>query len=388
MKRNGYKTLRRFKITLALIFCAAFIYLGGKAFLPVLWAALEKAAAISAAFVMPEAAAAHILDSLKPKESTVQPQESSEQASLSPQAATQPQITKTESRPEAVSAPPPSTAESENQAPPEIPEEQRGRVKAEDMSGKSGGQDIKISNFWVRNDTTLSQSDIEAVLKTPMKLSLEQTSEPQVLIYHTHATESYCPYDNGIYDKRYNWRSTDNNNNMVAVGAVLAQVLREKGIAVIHDTAQHDYPSYDGSYANSYRSMKDYLVHYPTIKVALDVHRDAIERENGLVIKPTATINGEKYAQLMIISNCDDGSGLIPNWRENFRFASAFCSKLEQDFPGITRPLLFSYRKYNQQLSTGALLLEFGSHANTMEEAQRTARAVGEALAQLLKDSA
>ena len=86
----------------------------------------------------------------------------------------------------------------------------------------------------------------------------------------------------------------------------------------------------------------------------------------------------------MIVSNCDDGSGLLPNWRENLRFAGAFCSKLEQDYPGITRPILFSCRKYNQQLSTGALLLEFGSHANTLEEAKRTAEAAGRCLAALL----
>ncbi|KAF5032729.1 Stage II sporulation protein P [anaerobic digester metagenome] len=45
---------------------------------------------------------------------------------------------------------------------------------------------------------------------------------------------------------------------------------------------------------------------------------------------------------------------------------------------------MFSYRKYNQQLSTGALLLEFGSHANTLDEAKHTAVLTGEALAQVL----
>ena len=118
--------------------------------------------------------------------------------------------------------------------------------------------------------------------------------------------------------------------------------------------------------------------------MVLDLHRDAIEREGGLIVKPTAEIGGEKYAQLMIVSNCDDGTGLLPNWRENLRFAGAFCARIEREYPGLTRPILFSCRKYNQQLSTGALLLEFGSHANTLEEAKRTAEAAGSALAGLL----
>ncbi len=268
--------------------------------------------------------------------------------------------------------------------PPEIPAEYRRPVLLEDFSGAATQSAFQIGNYWLRNDTQHTKEELAALLKMPAAPVLTQTAEPQVLIYHTHATESFAPYDGDSYDNRYNWRSTDNNNNMVAVGAVMAQTLREHGIGVVHDTDQHDYPSYNGSYANSYRSIKRYLQQYPTIKVVLDLHRDAIEREGGLIVKPTAVINGEKYAQLMIVSNCDDDSGLLPNWQQNLSFAAAFCSRIEQEAPGLTRPILFSYRKYNQQLSSGALLLELGSHANTLEEAERTAKAAGDALAGLL----
>lgn len=342
--------------------------------------ALQKAAAVGGALCMPETTISHIASAL---ESTPEPQVNSYDSSEPKISVAAPAPPKEET-PIVQSVMPAESSSDIEEPPPDIPDSQQGEVLTEDMSGKEGNNVVSIGNCLLRNDTSLSAEQIAAVLTQPMKLSLQNTTEPQVLIYHTHATESYCPYDNGIYDKRYNWRSTDNNNNMVSVGAVIANQLRENGISVIHDTSQHDYPSYDGSYANSYRSIKDYLTHYPTIKVVLDVHRDAIERENGVIVKPTVTINGEKYAQLMIISNCDDGSGLIPNWRENLRFAAAFANTLEQNAEGITRPILFSYRKYNQQLSTGALLLEFGSHANTLTEAKRTAAVVGKSLAQLL----
>ena len=268
--------------------------------------------------------------------------------------------------------------------PPDIPEEYRRPILQEDLSGAATGSGLSFGNYWLRNDAGVPAGELADLLETAAPPLLEDTTEPQVLLYHTHATEAFSPYDGESYDNRYKWRSTDNNTNMVAVGAVMAEVLREYGIGVVHDTGQHDYPSYDGSYANSYRSIKRYLEQYPTIRVVLDLHRDAIERDGGVIVKPTVEIGGEKYAQLMIVSNCDDGSGLLPNWRENLRFAGAFCSKLEQDYPGITRPILFSCRKYNQQLSTGALLLEFGSHANTLEEAKRTAEAAGRCLAALL----
>ncbi len=136
------------------------------------------------------------------------------------------------------------------------------------------------------------------------------------------------------------------------MGAVLADTLRAQGIGVIQDTTQHDYPSYDGSYERSYQTVKKYLDAYPSIKVVFDVHRDAIERDGGVVVKPTTRVDGKKAAQLMIISNCDDGSGTIPNWRENLRFAGAIADQIEDAHPDVVRPIMFSYRKYNQQLST------------------------------------
>jgi stage II sporulation protein P len=44
------------------------------------------------------------------------------------------------------------------------------------------------------------------------------------------------------------------------------------------------------------------------------------------------------------------------------------------------------HRKYNQDLSPGALLLEFGSHASTLDEAVYTARLAGDALGEYLKE--
>lgn len=384
MKKTDYKTLNRLRAIVASAIALMALWGVFSIVLPAISPFLVRAALFSAALTMPEGTVTELKERfISASAPTVSGEE--EPASLVPSYEPEPSQDKP-----VVTSPSSSTAPQESsssQAQPEIPKENQGKVLVENMAGKEGGLAFSYQRFWLRNDTKLTQQQITDALKQPMSIALENTAEPQVLIYQTHATESFCPYDSEIYDKRYNWRSTDNNNNMVAVGAVVAQVLRENGIAVIHDTSQHDYPSYDGSYANSYRSVKDYLTLYPTIKVVLDLHRDAIEREGSLIVKPTVEINGVKYAQLMIVSNCDDGSGLIPNWKDNLRLAATLCDRLEQNTPQITRPVLFSYRKYNQQLSNGALLLEFGSHANTLEESKRTATLVGEALAQILLET-
>ncbi len=214
-------------------------------------------------------------------------------------------------------------------------------------------------------------------------LSFEGAGEPLVLIYHTHATESFERYDSTMYDTRNNWRSTDNNNK-VAVGAAMAQALEQNGVAVIHDTTQHDNPSYNGSYEASAETVSAYLEEYPSIRLVLDLHRDAMEREDLAIVKPVSVIDGRQAAQVMIIAGSDNGTMNMPHWHENMRLAAALQDAMESAFPNLTRPALLSHRKYNQHLSAGALLLEFGSNANTLEEAAYAAQLAGEALAMLI----
>ena len=259
-------------------------------------------------------------------------------------------------------------------------------IISENFAGKDGPTFVKYGEGYIRNDTNLQNSEVEDILTGDFPIVFEDTDEPQVLLVHTHATESYEKYDRDIYDTRNTWRSTDNSINMVAVGNAMEKVLTENGIGVIHDTTQHDYPSYNGSYERSAETIKAYLKEYPTIKVVLDLHRDAMQRDNAIV-KPVAEINGKKAAQLMIIAACDDGSMGVPEWRENLRFAAAYQSYMESMYPQMTKPVFFCYRKYNMDITTGSLLLEFGSNANTLEEAVYTAQMAGQALSALIKSN-
>ncbi|MEG2144315.1 MAG: stage II sporulation protein P, partial [Oscillospiraceae bacterium] len=268
---------------------------------------------------------------------------------------------------------------------PFVPLKFRKPLEERDLSYKNNKNFLSTHGIMVKNATKYSDKEIAEILQTPNAYKTER-GLPSVLIYHTHATESFNPYDGDFYDSRYNWRSRDNNSNMVSVGAAASAVLEKHGFVVLHDTSQHDYPSYNGSYKNSFNSVSRYLAENPTLKIVLDLHRDATEQDDGKIIKPTIKIGELKYAQLMIIANCDDGSGLIPNWRENFKLAAAIQEKVNEIAPNIARPILLSYRKYNQQLSKGSLLIEIGSHGSTLEEAQRTAEILGKALAEILKE--
>lgn len=260
-----------------------------------------------------------------------------------------------------------------------IPTKYQAPIIEETMSGQAKPGFPTYGSALIKNSTNLSDEELSAIASEEHKLSLD-SSAPQVLIYHTHATESFEPYDSDVYDTRSTWRSTDSDKNMIAVGAAIAEAIEAHGIQVIHDHTLHDYPSYNGSYERSAVTVEQYLEQYPSICIAFDVHRDAIQREDTLV-KPVTTINGEKVAQLMLVAGCDDSGSLgIPTWQDNLRFGVRLQDQIEQLYPGLCRPLYCTYRKYNQHLTNASLLLEVGSHGNTLEEAIRCGTLVGDAI--------
>ena len=278
-----------------------------------------------------------------------------------------------------------SEAASSSQAPIERPADAGDIVDEEFATTGSSSSYIQKGNGFIRNTTNLSRETIEAEIANKPNITITEGTEPQVLIMHTHTTESYELHDTDFYDKTYNARSLENSENMVRVGDEIVKQLENAGIGVLHDATVHDYPSYNGAYDRSAETVKKYLAQYPSIKVVIDVHRDAIERDGGVRVAPTTTINGKKAAQFMLIAGCDDGTMNMPNYMQNLRFAAMIQDNTSTMFPTLARPVLFSYRHYNQDLTYGSLLVEVGGHANTLDEAIYTGELFGKALAKTLE---
>ncbi len=256
----------------------------------------------------------------------------------------------------------------------------------EDTYGKYyGNQYFDLENYGqVRNCTDTSASVLLAQSRLLPEFTIKLNSAPQVLIMHTHTTESFEPFEREYYDDSFTYRSSDENMNVVAVGEEIRLQIEKCGISVIHDKTIHDYPSYNGSYDRSAETVKKILADNPEIKVVLDIHRDAIASDGNL-IAPIAEVNGKKAAQIMIISGCDDGTMNMPEYLKNFRLASLFQQQIEEDSPGLTRPILFDYRNYNQDLTTGSLLIEIGSHGNTIDEVRYSGTLIGNSIGKALQ---
>lgn len=222
-------------------------------------------------------------------------------------------------------------------------------------------------------------------LRSGFNLKLQEISEPQVLIVHTHATENYASRDT-YYTKSDMARTGDESRNVIGVGNEVERVLQKAGIGVIHDKTLHDSPSYSGSYNRSYNTVEKYLKKHPTIKVVLDIHRDAIGEGDDL-IKPVVEVKGKKAAQVMVCVGSNTGSvDYFPNWEKNLSFGLALQQNLETLYPGLARALYLAYdRCWNQNLSTGSIIIEFGTNGNTFAEAKHSATLVGNALVATLR---
>ena len=292
-------------------------------------------------------------------------------------------VGKGETAEEVQESPQPTGEPDDPEDPEEVPEV---TVAPEDIVGRtllptSGEGYDSAQGVYIENRPGLAL-DVAALAQTQLTLTLPEEG-PQVLIVHTHGSEAYTPDGTDTYVATGECRTTDTEKSVVRVGDEIAKVLTEMGLTVVHDTALYDYPEYNGAYDRSLAAVENWLAQYPTIQVVLDVHRDALIGSDGTVYKPITTINGEKCAQVMLVM----GSNALydhPNWLENLALAVQVQKEMNTLWPTLARPIGLRENRYNQQTAPGAMLVEVGSHGNTLQEALAAARMFARALGAVL----
>lgn len=241
------------------------------------------------------------------------------------------------------------------------------------------------SGVYLKNSTSQS-INLKSFLEAKLGFKIKSGEEPQVLIMHTHTTESYMLTDSDVYTETFTSRSTDDTKNMVKIGSIIAEKLNNSGIKTLHAKNHHDYPQYNGSYGRSAKTVSEYLKKYPSIKVVLDIHRDAVSKNGSDKVKFVTKIEEKNAAQVMIVMGTGTAnSNNHPKWKENLKLAVKLQNLLEKDYPTLARPLSLVASRYNQHLTTGSLLIEVGTDANSLEEACYSAELLGNTISKLLK---
>lgn len=243
-----------------------------------------------------------------------------------------------------------------------------------------------LSEASIKNDTGFSV-DVAALASEGLSLHLTP-DEPQILIIHTHSSEAYTQDEYDRYEESDASRTEDKGYNVIRVGDELAEKLEGLGLNVVHDREIYDYPSYTGSYTRCGEAIERYLSEYPSIAIVIDLHRDAIGT-GDTVYKTKAELSGMSCAQIMMLIGTGENGLYHPNWRENLKLALYMQNAADAKYPTLMRPVALKPERYNQQLTTGSMILEVGSSGNTLDEALCAIRlfagAVGPALAELIE---
>lgn len=248
-------------------------------------------------------------------------------------------------------------------------------IKQLTITGESSGA-AGQDGIYIANASGLSY-DLADMLASPLKITKNDTADqPTVMILHTHASEAYADQSGG--------RSEDPAHNVVYIGDVLTEVLEEKGIGVVHCREIIDSPSYNQSYNRAMDLIEAQQKQTPSLKVIIDLHRDSMITSSGMEYKVVSEIDGQTCAQLMLVMGTNAGGLTHPDWKSNLNFAVQLQKRILADYPTLMRPINLRKQRFNEQATTGSMIVECGTSGNTIEEAEVAIRAFGEKLAEEL----
>ena len=234
-------------------------------------------------------------------------------------------------------------------------------------------QDPEPGELLLSNTTSFDINPYDYLDDTYPIQSTLNSSEPLVLILHTHGTEAFAPEGEISQPPESTQRSSDITENIVAVGGVMADLLNEAGIPTIHCEIMHDLESYQNSYNLAADTIQKYLTLYPSIKYVFDVHRDAIIRTDGDIVRPVSLIDGKIAAQVMLLVGTNEKGADHPNWNQNMTVAACLQDRLTRSYANFARPINIRGASFNEQFTPGSLLIEIGSSGNTLSEAKYAA---------------
>lgn len=250
------------------------------------------------------------------------------------------------------------------------------------------GLKTEVQKTNVPEKYTTQYNGVKVKNETDYKLTKEiltpniEVSKENIVIFHTHACESYTSSPKYTYKPTGNFRTTDKNYSVVRVGKELKNQLQSYGYKVIHNETLHDYPSYSGSYTNSLATVTNILKENKNTDIVIDLHRDAI---GDTKYAPTVKIGDEYAAQLMFVVGGNGSKIKHEDWKQNLKFAIKVQEKANELYPGLFKPIILRYSGYNQHVSKAACLIEVGATGNTLDQTLVSMKYLAKVLDEILK---
>ena len=235
-------------------------------------------------------------------------------------------------------------------------------------------QKMNVCGVDITNYSTNRNIDFTKILSLEDK-SFEYTDE--IAIYTTHTSESYSNSQNYTIPYSSAARSLDGNYNMLNIATKFARNFNSKGINTVCSLNPHDYGEYNSAYSNSRNTLSEIIRDNPNVKIAIDVHRDAIE---DLTFAPKLDIMGYNVACVMLVMGIGYDGDINPYYEQNLKFALQLQMLGNKIYPGLFRPMIIRNSVYNQDLMENSFLIEVGATGNTIDEAVLSTRCLANLL--------
>lgn len=223
------------------------------------------------------------------------------------------------------------------------------------------GHKLDSSSKLVYNENYTSEETIEKVISYMNK---ETSSDPIVYIYNSHQTEGYS--------QEY-LESYDITPNVLMASYLLKEKLEKLNIPTLVE--ESNIPEFmrinNWVHKDSYKASRFYLLDtinkYSSVKLYIDLHRDAVSKEHS-----TVTINNKKYAKILFVVGKEHD-----NYQKNLALANDLNKRITNSYPTLSRGIIEKEGSgvngiYNQDLSENCLLLELGGYENNISEVLNT----------------
>ncbi len=219
---------------------------------------------------------------------------------------------------------------------------------------------LLATNFYVNNKK--ESKNIEE--KNNLVVNEVNDDKPIVYLYNSHQSEAYSME----YMEDYNVNPT-----VQMASYMIKERLDNLGIYTIVE--ENNISKYlkdnDMKYYQSYEASRHFLLDvmekYDSIRLFIDVHRDAVSHEVS-----TVNINNMDCAKIMFVVGREHDNFL--NNLENMTYLN---NMIKEKYPSLTRGVLEKEGKnvngiYNQDLGSNIMLIEIGGNYNNIEEVLNT----------------
>ncbi len=246
----------------------------------------------------------------------------------------------------------------------------------------NGGSVFSVESGAYIDEGLLDTSNLKNNFK---KILFKKDGTPEILILHTHTSESYTDGNGG------------SGGTVKEAGDKLAEIISENyGVGVVHDVSAYDNAdgtvTTDGSYERSGEGIQKLLSKYPDIKVIIDIHRDSAG-SNG---KDTVILNGSEAARLMLVNGVcalnengqkADAGVENPYIAQNLAYSYALKNSMDLSAPGVMKNIYIKPYRYSLNNMPCSFLLEAGNEQNTLEEVENSLSIFAESLFNSLEEN-